>query len=177
MRSLCLLNSVVVCSIESTTTNEGNRNPNSCGIFLPKIHFLHVPQNWGALSYAELAVRLISRNKADYIRANKASYSFVAVETLSHPIKGDKSYSSLTKTNDTMTNSTPTSSFAPISPKIGQNRREKSVISYEIIVKTHGKKINLGRLTDKTAVLSAAGALLDNHEEVTVIKGSKDVSN
>lgn len=70
-------------------------------------------------------------------------------------------------------NSIPTSANALIPPKIGQNIREKSVISYEIIVKTHGQKINLGRLTDKTAVLSAVGALLDNHEEVTVIKGGK----
>lgn len=74
-------------------------------------------------------------------------------------------------------NSIPTSANALIPPKIGQNIREKSVISYEIIVKTHGQKINLGRLTDKTAVLSAVGALLDNHEEVTVIKGGEDASN
>lgn len=175
MRSFCLPNSAVVCSIESTITKNGNRARQFSGIFLPKIHFLHVPQNWGALSYAELAVRLRDRAKADYIRTNKIRRFFAVVDTLP-PFTGQFSN---TKQRETpmKPQENPTSANAPISPKIVQNIREKSVISYEIVVKAKGQKINLGRLTDKTAVLSAVSALLDNHEEVTVIKGSKDVSN
>lgn len=89
---------------EGTTTYEGSRNPNSSGLFLPKIHKNHgitTPEN-----HSELAVRLISRDKLSN-QTNKASYSYVAVETLSHPIKqGDISYLSLTKTYDTMKNLT-----------------------------------------------------------------------
>ena len=76
-------------SIESTTTIEGNRNPYQCGIFLPKIHSLHVPKKLGALSYIEFAVQMISRNKAEFIRTNKASRSIAVVESVSHPFTGD----------------------------------------------------------------------------------------
>ena len=78
-----------VGSIENTTTIEGNRNPYQCGIFLPKIHSLHVPEKSGALSYIEFAVQMISRNKAEFIRTNKASRSIAVVESVSHPIQGD----------------------------------------------------------------------------------------
>ena len=78
-----------VGSIESTTTIEGNRNPYQCGIFLPKIHSLHAPKKLGALSYIEFAVQMISRNKAEFIRTNKASRSIAVVESVSHPIQGD----------------------------------------------------------------------------------------
>ena len=78
-----------VGSIESTTTIEGNRNPYQCGIFLPKIHSLHVPEKSGALSYIEFAVQMISRNKAEFIRTNKASRSIAVVESVSHPFTGD----------------------------------------------------------------------------------------
>ena len=78
-----------VGSIESTTTIEGNRNPYQCGIFLPKIHSLHVPKKLGALSYIEFAVQMISRNKAEFIRTNKASRSIAVVESVSHPFTGD----------------------------------------------------------------------------------------
>lgn len=78
-----------VGSIESTTTIEGNRNPYQCGIFLPKIHSLHVPEKSGALSHIEFAVQMISRNKAEFIRTNKASRSIAVVESVSHPFTGD----------------------------------------------------------------------------------------
>ena len=78
-----------VGSIESTTTIEGNRNPYQCGIFLPKIHSLHVPKKLGAVSYIEFAVQMISRNKAEFIRTNKASRSIAVVESVSHPFMGD----------------------------------------------------------------------------------------
>ena len=78
-----------VGSIESTTTIEGNRNPYQCGIFLPKIHSLHVPEKSGALSYIEFAVQMISRNKAEFIRTNKASRSIAVVESVSYPFTGD----------------------------------------------------------------------------------------
>ena len=76
-------------SIESTTTIEGNRNPYQCGIFLPKIHSFRVPEKSGALSYIEFAVQMISRNKAEFIRTNKASRSIAVVESVSHPFTGD----------------------------------------------------------------------------------------
>lgn len=76
-------------SIESTTAIEGNRNPYQCGIFLPKIHSLHVPKKLGALSYIEFAVQMISRNKAEFIHTNKASRSIAVVESVSHPFMGD----------------------------------------------------------------------------------------
>lgn len=92
---------------DCTTTYEGNRNPNTSGIFLSQIYTSlgkHRPKS------IEFAVRLISRDKLSN-RTNKASYSYVAVETLSHPIKqGDISYSSLTKTYDTMKKPTQTPS-------------------------------------------------------------------
>lgn len=78
-----------VGSIENTTTIEGNRNPYQCGIFLPKIHSLHVPKKLGTLSYIEFAVQMISRNKAEFIRTNKASRSIAVVESVSHPFTGD----------------------------------------------------------------------------------------
>ncbi|MDO9984394.1 host cell division inhibitor Icd-like protein, partial [Glaesserella parasuis] len=92
---------------DCTTTYEGNRNPNTSGIFLSQIYTSlgkHCPKS------IEFAVRLISRDKPSN-RTNKASYSYVAVETLSHPIKqGDISYLSLTKTYDTMKKPTQTPS-------------------------------------------------------------------
>ncbi|MEG9491175.1 host cell division inhibitor Icd-like protein [Mannheimia indoligenes] len=87
-----------------TTTNDGNRNRYTSGIFLPKIH--QINGNTKPLIYSELAVRATPRNKADTIRTNKGGYSFVAVEPLSHPFS-DKPLS-LTKTNDTMNKSTQT---------------------------------------------------------------------
>ena len=77
-----------VGSIESTTTRKGNRNPYQCGIFLPKIHSLHVPKKLGALSYIEFAVRLRDRNKA--LSTNQIRSFRGVVETVSHPM-GDTS--------------------------------------------------------------------------------------
>ncbi|SMB83075.1 hypothetical protein SAMN05660772_02211 [Pasteurella testudinis DSM 23072] len=78
-------------SISSTTTTHGgNRSRNSCGIFLPQIHFneaLSLSEN------TEFAVRETRRNKADFIRTNKAGNLplVVVVDPLSHPTKGGKS--------------------------------------------------------------------------------------
>lgn len=44
---------------------------------------------------------------------------------------------------------------------------------YRIIIKTKEKEINLGTLADKDSVLTAVSALLENHNEVTIIKGGK----
>ncbi|NYA47889.1 host cell division inhibitor Icd-like protein [Haemophilus haemolyticus] len=77
-----------VGSIESTITRKGNRNPYQCGIFLPKIHSLHVPEKSGALSYIEFAVRLRDRNKA--LSTNQIRSFRGVVETVSHPM-GDTS--------------------------------------------------------------------------------------
>ncbi|XOC35403.1 host cell division inhibitor Icd-like protein [Haemophilus influenzae] len=77
-----------VGSIENTITRKGNRNPYQCGIFLPKIHSLHVPEKSGALSYIEFAVRLRDRNKA--LSTNQIRSFRGVVETVSHPM-GDTS--------------------------------------------------------------------------------------
>lgn len=78
-------------SIESTTTqNGGNRSRYQCGFFIPKIPFSYVPEKLGALSQAEFVARSIRRNKAEFIRTNKASnHPFsVVVEPLSHLTTG-----------------------------------------------------------------------------------------
>lgn len=63
-----------VGSIESTTTqNGGNRSRYQCGFFIPQIPFSYVPEKLGALSQAEFVARSIRRNKAEFIRTNKAS--------------------------------------------------------------------------------------------------------
>ena len=77
-----------VGSIAGTITRKGNRNPYQCGIFLPKIHSLHVPKKLGALSYIEFAVRLRDRNKA--LSTNQIRSFRGVVETVSHPM-GDTS--------------------------------------------------------------------------------------
>ncbi|HHF6328761.1 TPA: host cell division inhibitor Icd-like protein [Haemophilus influenzae] len=87
-------------SIESTETKDGNRNRHLSGIFLPKIHSLHVPKKLGALSYIEFAVRATHGNKA--LCTNNVGYSLVAVEPLSHPIQGDNSLLTKPKRNPTM---------------------------------------------------------------------------
>ena len=89
-----------VGSIESTETKDGNRNRHLSGIFLPKIHSLHVPEKSGALSYIEFAVRATHGNKA--LSTNNVGYSLVAVEPLSHPFKGDNSLLTKPKRNPTM---------------------------------------------------------------------------
>ena len=87
-------------SIESTETKDGNRNRHLSGIFLPKIHSLHVPKKLGTLSYIEFAVRATHGNKA--LSTNNVGYSLVAVEPLSHPIQGDNSLLTKPKRNPTM---------------------------------------------------------------------------
>ncbi|WP_256867604.1 host cell division inhibitor Icd-like protein, partial [Haemophilus quentini] len=80
-----------VGSIESTTTqNGGNRSRYQCGFFIPQIPFSYVPEKLGALSLAEFVARSIRRNKAEFIRTNKASnHPFsVVVEPLSHLTTG-----------------------------------------------------------------------------------------
>lgn len=80
-----------VGSIESTETIHGNRNRHLSGIFLPKIHSLHVPKKLGTLSYIEFAVRATHGNKA--LSTNNVGYCMVAVEPLPHPTTVGKSYS------------------------------------------------------------------------------------
>ena len=79
-----------VGSIESTETIHGNRNRHLSGIFLPKIHSLHVPKKLGTLSF-EFAVRATHGNKA--LSTNNVGYCMVAVEPLPHPTTVGKSYS------------------------------------------------------------------------------------
>lgn len=97
-----LPNAQNVGSIEGTETKDGNRNRHLSGIFLSKIHSLHVPEKSGALSYIEFAVRATHGNKAEFIRANNVGYSLVAVEPLSHPFTGDNSLLTKPKRNPTM---------------------------------------------------------------------------
>lgn len=84
-----LQSSVMMGSICGTTTNEGNRNPYLCGIFLSQIPFKGYALIPHTLSFIESAVRATPRNKA--LCTNKGGYSFVAVEPLSHSTKGDNS--------------------------------------------------------------------------------------
>lgn len=115
MRNFYLPKYQSAVSICGTTTQNGNRNRYIRGIFLSQIHFLHVPKNWGALlsgvsyflghlSLIEFAIRSIRRNKAEFIRTNKASLFCEVVEAVSHPIKGDTFLKSITKTQNNMKN-------------------------------------------------------------------------
>ncbi|MFY1028245.1 hypothetical protein ACE4RU_11190 [Actinobacillus seminis] len=83
MRKFILIKKPVEGSIASTTTYEGNRNPYLSGIFLSQILTSQGEHRHKSIGFA---VRLISRNKVGYIRTNKASHSYVAVETVSHPM-------------------------------------------------------------------------------------------
>lgn len=89
--SAVLPNRENACSIGGTTTYEGNRNPYFSGIFLSQIHTNNTAPNGAFCSFIEFAVRLRDRTKAEFIRTNKIRHSYVAVETVSHPIKGDTS--------------------------------------------------------------------------------------
>ncbi|OOF68814.1 hypothetical protein BKG95_00665 [Rodentibacter pneumotropicus] len=77
---------VMMGSICGTTTNEGNRNPYLCGIFLSQIYTSQGEQRPKSI---EFAVRATRGNKA--LCTNNTGYSFVAVEPLSLPTKGDNS--------------------------------------------------------------------------------------
>lgn len=91
-----LQNQSGLSSIFGTTKNtNGNRTRQICGFFVSQISrrlggFI-APEN-----YPNFAVRLISRNKAEFIRTNKASRLVSVVETVSHPFSGI-SFKSLTK--------------------------------------------------------------------------------
>ena len=86
-----LPNAQNVGSIDGTETIHGTRNRNQCAIFLSQIHFSRVPENAGALSCIEFAVRATRGNKA--LRTNNAGYCMVAVEPLPHPTTVGKFYS------------------------------------------------------------------------------------
>ncbi len=80
-------NSEVASTIACTTTYEGDRIPNSSGIFLPT--FYQSQQNTapqaGVLHSLELVTRATPRNKAEN-RTNKGGSSYGAVEPLLHPL-------------------------------------------------------------------------------------------
>ncbi|OOF56070.1 hypothetical protein BKL49_10835 [Rodentibacter myodis] len=82
-----LRNAVVVGSIKSTITNNGHRTRKTCGFFtpqIPSIGLLH-------LFKAEFVARSIRRNKAEFIRTNKASRLLAVVETLPRLLQVGKS--------------------------------------------------------------------------------------
>lgn len=81
-------------TICGTTTNNGYRTRQNCGFFVSQIypnHGLTTP-----VIHSEFAVRLISRNKAETIRTNKASRLLAVVETVS-PLSSDISVQPFTK--------------------------------------------------------------------------------
>lgn len=87
-------------SLKSTTkTIVGNRTRQTCDFFVSQIS-----QSLGGFTapenYSKFAIRAICRNKAEYIRTNKAIRTMAEVEPLSHPFS-DKPFS-LTKTIETM---------------------------------------------------------------------------
>lgn len=89
---------------ESTTTNNGHRTRQNCGFFVSQIHPNHGLTT--PVIHSEFAVRLISRNKAETIRTNKASRLLAVVETVS-PLSSDISVQPFTKLT-TMNKSTHT---------------------------------------------------------------------
>lgn len=107
-----LPNAQDVGNIQGTETIHGNRNREQCGIFLSQIPFNASAKNdspsvqneqsscsnWTDPSVqneqtqqAEFAIRATRGNKA-HTRTNNAGYCMVAVDPLSHPTKGGKSY-------------------------------------------------------------------------------------
>ena len=87
VRNHSFTNSEVASTIARTTTYEGDRIPNSSGIFLPT--FYQSQQNTatqaGVLHSLELVTRATPRNKAEN-RTNKGGSSYGAVEPLLHPL-------------------------------------------------------------------------------------------
>ncbi|WP_230586446.1 hypothetical protein [Gallibacterium anatis] len=98
MRNLTLTPNVVNCSIEGTTTYNGNRTRKTCGFFTPQIHI----QGLLALSKAEFVARSIRRTKAEFIRTNKASRLYAVVEALPHLLQVGKSFTKTYKRISTM---------------------------------------------------------------------------
>lgn len=110
IQNILLQNAVDVSSIKSTITVTGHRTRKTCGFFVSQIPFkglLH-PEN------IEFAVRLISRDKAEYIRTNKASRVTAVVETVSH-LLAIYPFNHLLKTVTAMKNpiKTPSGNTAP----------------------------------------------------------------
>ncbi|AZI13446.1 hypothetical protein ACU6T4_03485 [Avibacterium paragallinarum] len=114
MRNLTLTPNVVNCSIEGTTTYNGNRTRKTCGFFTPQIHI----QGRLTLSdKAEFVARSIRRTKAEFIRTNKASRLYAVVEALPHLLQVGKSFTKTYKRMSTMKTITkPTALIAGVCP-------------------------------------------------------------
>ncbi|WP_243385313.1 host cell division inhibitor Icd-like protein [Caviibacterium pharyngocola] len=87
------------CSIESTTTVNGLRSRQTSAFFMSQIPF----NGHLAYSQAEFVTRSIRRNKAEFIRTNKASRLTAVVEALSHLTQDGKSiFTNTVKRNSQM---------------------------------------------------------------------------
>ncbi|MEG9498731.1 ash family protein [Mannheimia indoligenes] len=115
--------SVGGCGYDNCTTKTvtGNRTRKTCDFFVSQIQ-----QNHGITTpeiYSEFAIRLISRNKADFIRTNKASRVTAVVETVSHlsaiyPFNNLlKTVTAMKKPTQTLTGTTATSTPIVRSPR------------------------------------------------------------
>lgn len=79
-------------SIGDTTTIEGRHYPYSSAFFISQNPFNNIAINWRCLSI-DFAKWSICRDKAEFIRTNKASRSIAVVEAISHPInRGDTNH-------------------------------------------------------------------------------------
>ncbi|WP_373100579.1 MULTISPECIES: hypothetical protein [Pasteurellaceae] len=97
MRNLSLIKSAVMGSICGTTTVNGHRTRKTCGFFIPQIPFNGYEPTAHTLSFIEFVARSIRRNKAEYIRTNKASRLTAVVEALSHLLQVGKSFTNTVK--------------------------------------------------------------------------------
>ncbi|MGR6981259.1 host cell division inhibitor Icd-like protein [Testudinibacter sp. P27/CKL/0425] len=91
-------------SISGTNTDNGRRTRKPCGFFVPQIH----QDGLLTQSKAEFVARSISRNKADYIRTNKANRLSAVVEALPHLLQVGKSITKTDKRKFTMKTPNPT---------------------------------------------------------------------
>ncbi|QEH21804.1 hypothetical protein FWK55_06255 [Histophilus somni] len=79
-------------SIGDTTTKNGYRTRKTCGIFLPQIPIINGLSLLSSICLSEFVARSIRRDKAEFIRTNKASRFFAVVETLLHPLGNSNSH-------------------------------------------------------------------------------------
>lgn len=110
-RTFTLTQSENAVSISGTNTKDGRRTRKPCGFFVPQIHTDGLLPH----SKAEFVARSISRNKADYIRTNKASRSFAVVEALPHLLQVGRS---ITKQKRKFTMKTPNTAIHGIKSPI-----------------------------------------------------------
>ncbi|OOS00021.1 hypothetical protein B0186_06550 [Canicola haemoglobinophilus] len=79
-------------SIGGTITINGYRTRKTCGIFLPQIPIINGLSLLSSICLSEFVARSIRRDKAEFIRTNKASRFIAVVEALLHPLGQSNSH-------------------------------------------------------------------------------------